>query len=942
MSDNPLLVRSTEEGRAEVRAVFGESRFGYRAFATASLPERVFSALDPGHRPPSVLYDEPAIDAQVVPTPLEVLCAGSHQLRVPWTTETRRSAARLESLWLLVEDRYRLLDTAAVEPLAHQAALVEHIVGSQDLERVLIADEVGLGKTIEAGLVIGRLQQSTPGLRVLYLTEAGLVDNVVEEFERLELRPAARRWTADFPEARLTPNDSDPLVVASIHRAAVNRVLVEQSGPWDVLIVDEAHHLTDYSPEGDDPKVRMRLVRGIVDNRMRPGGRVILLTGTPHQGHRERFKNVLRLLSRDSDEQDAAGRVIYRTKEDIRGWDGEPLFPIRRINEPLTVRIAPAYEQWMQNVHELLAPAPGASRASAWRRAQALQWCASSPQAGLAYLVRLALRAGREPAASPILNRALAGLRPYRGGSVNEPLVSLRERILRTRRQLEEQVDEVFSGGEELLDRCLALGAELLERDAFADKLRILFELLGQAPDEKFVVFAQPIETVFALHDRIERELGPGTTAMIVGDQEPAARRGQIEAFVKNPAIRVLVSSRSGGEGINLQVARRLVHFDVPWNPMEMEQRVGRVHRYGGARTVIVDTLVLEGSRERDVLRRARARLGRIAQDLDRERFEQIFGRTMSLIPYDELAALMAGEGFGPLTPDEGERLDGLVRAGYESLQVTEREFREHSLRVRSVDRGEVRETDLEDWLGRLGGGIAQRGWRSIRLREGTTGEPERVEQEAQVWQLLDGEFGVVGSAGNVGLIAPDGRSPRVQRVGLNSKPVARRLLELIAGQEEASGAGAILAHVEEWKAVVTEIGLPAAFVSGAILLVFVKRSVQGGAAPRELAASLHSWCVTPDASDIKPLTPAGLARMMSLLTRPRPKHKPPAFPHPEALTQLERRLASELGEMTPGGPIEAVFPVAAVYFEPTAERRPADGTPPHEEPPVTSGGVLS
>ena len=87
-------------------------------------------------------------------------------------------------------------------------------------------------------------------------------------------------------------------------------------------------------------------------------------------------------------------------------------------------------------------------------------------------------------------------------------------------------------------------------------------------------------------------------------------------AFWRPDGPRFLVSSRAGGEGINLQVARRLVHVDVPWNPMELEQRIGRVHRFGSRRTILVDTLVARESRETHAYQIARKKLVDIASAL--------------------------------------------------------------------------------------------------------------------------------------------------------------------------------------------------------------------------------------------------------------------------------------------------------------------------------------
>src|SRR5690606_20708283 len=195
-----LLIRA--RGQTGMYAVFGTSDFGYRSFNAASWPDRLFVGLDEASRPRSTIT-EADLDATILATPLEGMLRGPSAAGEGLGQETRRAVARLEALWLLCEDRYRLLDAQAIDPLAHQASLVEHVLANPTLRRVLIADEVGLGKTIEAALIIQRLIESRtgPAPRVLYLTQAGLVDNVVDEFVKLGLSP--RRWTRWAQEARL-------------------------------------------------------------------------------------------------------------------------------------------------------------------------------------------------------------------------------------------------------------------------------------------------------------------------------------------------------------------------------------------------------------------------------------------------------------------------------------------------------------------------------------------------------------------------------------------------------------------------------------------------------------------------------------------------------------------------------------------------------------------
>ena len=178
-----------------------------------------------------------------------------------WSAMSKRSLARFEAFFLISEDPQRRLDAREVVTLAHQVSLVRHILDTPGRRRVLIGDEVGLGKTVEAGLIIQELLAANPGLRVLYLAPARLVSNVGREFKRLSL--FFREWKAQDGDARL---DTDSRIIASIHRAVhpnhFERLL--QLHPWDLIVVDECHHLSDWSEGGGDPVMKYRLVRELV------------------------------------------------------------------------------------------------------------------------------------------------------------------------------------------------------------------------------------------------------------------------------------------------------------------------------------------------------------------------------------------------------------------------------------------------------------------------------------------------------------------------------------------------------------------------------------------------------------------------------------------------------------------------------------------------------
>src|SRR5205823_10122265 len=160
-----------------------------------------------------------------------------------WSAMSKRSLARLEAFFLVAEDPQRRLDARQVVTLAHQVSLVRHILDTMGRRKILIGDEVGLGKTVVAGLIVQELLAANAGLRVLYLAPARLVSNVGREFRRLSL--FFREWKAQNGDARL---DTDSRIIASIHRAVhpnhFSRLLEQR--PWDVIIVDECHHLSDW------------------------------------------------------------------------------------------------------------------------------------------------------------------------------------------------------------------------------------------------------------------------------------------------------------------------------------------------------------------------------------------------------------------------------------------------------------------------------------------------------------------------------------------------------------------------------------------------------------------------------------------------------------------------------------------------------------------------
>jgi len=954
-----------------VRKVETDDFTGIERIAVHPLTPRLYTGRDAGPREQDSLLPE---ELQRLPSPAEALEQALALRGEAWPTRTRHSVERMFGLWLLHEDRKRLLDAATVDQLAHQVSLLEYIK-TRDMRRLLIADEVGLGKTIEAGLVIKWVLENNPGARVLYLAPAMLVDNVYSELKRMEVPARLDRYSSAITTVAHAELREAQVIVASIHKAAYERNIqhwCDSSGAWDLLIVDECHHLSDWTNDGNNPQKQMRLVRDLVDKRLKPGGRLVLMSATPHQGNQNKFRNLLKLLSdmgyRDSPGslKSVAGRVVYRTKEDVRDWDGKPLFSKRRVEKPFYVQLGPDYHLWLAEVAAVFQDADAGP--AAWRKAQALQWAASSPKAGLAYLTRLALRSGFDFDHDTILWDAARALLPYRQLDAGSPLASVRG-LLEKQAGIGQEADEDDEASMDLapesridrsaLECALSSAIRLMGSDAMQSKLQPLLGWISHEAPAKFVVFASPIETVDEIRLGLARLLGETAVVTITGSLKPHERRERMEAF-KGEGVRALVASKAGSEGINLQVSNRLVHFDVPWNPMEMEQRVGRVHRYGSTRTVVVDTIVVEGSREERMLRRCRARLAQIIENLfgpeakEGSRFEEMYNRVMTQVSAEELAEIVADEGF--LTNASDEKLDELVQAGFEGWKQSDEQLRQsRDSSINQIpDRGQTRAADMEALFDVLGA-RPEVGFSHVRLVER---DGERVEESeaASVWSFPAEGANVRRVADRItslSVCGPAGFRGFIERAGLNQPAIAAKLREIVGGGHVDmgrssravgffDGAGAVRLLDADWARWCSSASLPPGnWELGAILLGWALRLLHRGTTT-EAWTSVRVRLTSPDRAVSIWLSDLDTAELLRLLWSQRKLQNLVLPPHKRSDTggfqlggiaaeafQVTREALGGTGGFQPENHDVELVPIAAL----TIELRKETSEPPEPAP---------
>jgi hypothetical protein len=418
------------------------------------------------------------------------------------------------------------------------------------------------------------------------------------------------------------------------------------------------------------------------------------------------------------------------------------------------------------------------------------------------------------------------------------------------------------------------------------------------------VLFAQPIETVTALSRYLERKT-KRRPALIIGGQSDQERQAEVDSFRKPDGPQFLVSSRAGGEGINLQVARRLVHIDVPWNPMDLEQRVGRVHRFGSRRTILVDTVVVKDSREADAYRIARQKLQVVASTLvAKDRFEQIFSRVMCLVPPEALQDVLIATTNAPVSTADQNKIAEMVQLGFQTWRDFHERYGQQQREIRKQAPGLVSWEDLRAFARDHLGAVPVDGFKTQRFRL-TEGQIEATEESASVLRLTNGDYFSCGESGGVPIFGPNGEA--APQLGLNL-PLVADMLRKQAFPTSPAGA----AHVR-WPTGVSPLRrMPFG------ILAFLRQTVRphqsGGWIEQSCAIAVFVVRPNTQPETIDGEEKAALIRNLSLATiRTKPEQDHLLL---DALRQSELPLVQELRRPSESelsdGVRHAVFPLLA------------------------------
>lgn len=614
----------------------------------------------------------------------------------------------ITKLWLAIEaERIPLMESAAtltsakIDLLPHQVVLV-HKISNANPRRFLIADEVGLGKTIEAALIIRELAFRGELERALIIVPAGLVDNWRRELnEVFNLDFEVFGADGDVTDRRSNAFIKHHRLIASIDtlKRPARIKKLKEAPMWDLVVFDEAHHLSVYKNGNKVDKTNNFKLAEALRDHCRD---IVLLSATPHQGDNFRFWMLVRLLHPGlfQDEGDMVDNrhrlnavIIRRTKADACSRDGGPLFARRMVNTQgfeLSSEEKAFYNAltgYLQEGYNIAAKQGSGGQALGFVMTIFQKIAASSFAAVKLTLQRRLLMLTIQEAierdealdvdSRDVLYKEALELIIFMNNlptdmvgraQAEQILADTKLQLLKKRQaKLSEALKAIgaqdseiaAASGEETAAIFISLGIpeerqriyELLKQfpKCIETKTSVLIEALHQlwqiSPREKVVIFATYLGSVDTIRNAIQNSFPDKGVDVLKGGDHGAKTAAQ-RRFKRPDGPCVLICTAAGREGINLQFARVLFNYDLPWNPMDLEQRIGRIHRYGQKDTAQVYNLVAADTIEGRIYMMLENKLEDIAKTLGKvddtgqvaEDFRsQILGQLNTRLSYDKL-----------------------------------------------------------------------------------------------------------------------------------------------------------------------------------------------------------------------------------------------------------------------------------------------------------------
>jgi ATP-dependent helicase HepA len=617
----------------------------------------------PGGQAPTVMED--GVRPAVITDPIERLRTGD--LQSTRSTNLRVAATRL--LFAYQHDELSTLGNSRVEIKPHQVGVVHRVAESYP-HRFILADEVGLGKTIEAGLLIRELQARGVANRILVLAPSGLVNQWQQELKtKFNLSFSLYNsnsigWLRnDHPSEN--PWTVRDLVLTSTTYAAWDedrRREIVNAG-WDMVIIDEAHHARrTYQGANKTTSTNLyRLAEQISDPDIARAQAMLLLTATPMQLHPFELYSLIELLDpalfptfEDFDHHRTKLRGLNTTVECLKRFEsitmeereatladaerwlgyGRPEIEARarerreeliddlkaqhRLSDVMVrnrKRIIGGFQPRVAAVWEV--ELSEREREAYWAMTDYLRTgyarSRSDQNNALGFLMTTfqKLNASSSYALKRSLMRRIEKLEAVTIAGRHQDIIDDAElEELPTAKVLDDLLSQRLDADWQEV-RELERIVELLDEIELDSKATMLLENLAQIatddPDAKVIVFTQFRDTQDYLRDHVG---APWTVNLFHGQLKPHEKDGAVARFRDGHGPQLLISTEAGGEGRNFQFCHILVNYDLPWNPMKVEQRIGRVDRIGQQRPVKIFNLSTRETIEERVVDVLTSRIG--------------------------------------------------------------------------------------------------------------------------------------------------------------------------------------------------------------------------------------------------------------------------------------------------------------------------------------------
>lgn len=589
--------------------------------------------------------------------------------KAPFDGDARRFRLGVEAMRLGLAheyDPYFSLSIARVDPLPHQLEAVYDYFLRLPRIRFLLADDPGAGKTIMAGLLIKELKIRGLIRRILIVAPANLTfqwqrelrDKFREQFEVIR----GDTLRANYGMNPWQERDQVLTSVSWVSRIEDARESLLRSD-WDLIIVDEAHKMSAYSAD------KKTLAYQLGEHLSEMTDHFLLMTATPHKGDPENFRLFLELLDKD------VYGDIKSLEEAMR--EHEAPFYLRRVKEALVTFPDPETGE----VHQLFTrrkvqTAPFKlnleemdfyDELTRYVEDQSIKASEDDSARGRALGFTMAMLQRRFASSIYAVRRSLERMKATRERILADPDAYRQEQILKRipedfedlpddeqqdiMLRLEEVVPSIDPASlrEEIVRLAKLIDeACTLEVREIETKLAKLHDVITEQgvfsdPKMKLLIFTEHKETLDYLVSKLEA-WGLTVTqihgGMKIGDRDTPGTRIYAERAFRESA-QIMVATEAAGEGINLQFCWFMINYDIPWNPVRLEQRMGRIHRYGQDKDCLIINFVAINTREGRVMAKLFERIRQIEADLDPKQTGTVFNVLGDVFPVNFLERMV-------------------------------------------------------------------------------------------------------------------------------------------------------------------------------------------------------------------------------------------------------------------------------------------------------------